>query len=1723
MLVVKGVLANPFGNPIAEAVIRFTAIVAEGSVLKGVDAECVTTKEGGYEFNLQYGRYRLEVLHEDEFHESGLILVDENLPSPITITSLVLYARPYEPPLLNPDKPVWDELYKDVLGSDEWERQAEEQVRDGDVLVNEDKSIHKNGDAYLARETHTTGIESTAHSTQTLTYKDEYAQEASVSTSKNSTRNSSTVESLGSYTYSDGSTEAEKRVELIGSTGSTTQVMTEDKDTLDKVKGIQSTHVEGSAGSTTATYKHGENQVSTTTAVKYMDADKFVQALIEQNVKLTYSNNGFPVEAFNRLLVNPEGSVNTLQVDKHIIQAVDGFPVATFDTANREITFDSKLTFKNTDDFIGEDGWSYDWDFEYSNDQVVWKPEYVFGDLWRKERKFRFKEYDPAGTKQYIGDAIIIQLNGRDGVDGDNYYLEYEYTTAESYPSGWRPTFISGDDWRRWRSVRITPTGTELSKWQEEPMKGTDGPEGWVPEYQMFYGPDATKPLYSDADYDGSLDDINLSHWHQNMSSGDLYKYERRVWWKTQADFEKSRKDTTMVPHVMEPWSGPSKIMPVAGEDYGDRFAQLFLYKRAATKPSDAIGTWRYNFDTVTLEPIDGNYHGWSTSVVDGLEFLWVATATAHSLSNVDSDIDNWDVDKLTSNGVKTAVGYLYQVTASSVTSVALPTSTTSYSFTTGLVTGSLGSWKSVPPNSGKGTKLWRTFAPVTAEAFTVNEPIEANDWEVATVMAESGVDGSAGTNGYNNTLVYLYQRASSTPSKPSTVSTYNFSTKTLTGFNNGWSTSVPSGTAPLYVTGATASSIGLTDTIEASEWATPVIMAQNGVGITGVVNYYAKSSSATAAPTSWATTVPTLDATNKYLWNYEKVTSSDGTSVSTPPAVIGTLSVDGVGISSVTEYYLVSSSSTGITTSTAGWATTPQLTTTTNKYLWNYEKVTYSNGNVVNSTPVVIGTHGETGPQGVAGTNGTNGVTTYTWIRYADTATGVGISNDPTGKLYIGFAYNKTTAAESNIASDYTWSLIQGPQGDQGVPGAAGADGVTTYTWIKYSDNPDGTGLYDLPTNNTKYIGIAVNKTVQAESSVKTDYVWSQFKGDQGPQGVPGAAGSNGVTTYTWIKYADSATGAGLSNDPTGKLYIGFAYNKTTATESNTASDYTWSLIKGDKGNTGVAGAPGVNGTTTYTWIKYSDNADGAGLYDTPTTSTKYIGIATNKTTVTESTNKADYTWSLFKGSDGSNGLDGLNGASIFLYQRTAATPAVPSTTCTYTFSTGVLTGVNNGWVQKIPAGTTPLWVTTATAISNTATDTITPSEWAAPVIMAQSGLDGKHGAGSYVVTVANQASIPNDAGKDNHILQLSGRAAQSADILTYKDDAKTFSRSYLRGASTWSEFQFVFDGSAIVNGTLAAEALKAETTITDKLYISSTNSKTEMTLSGAGDWRIWMGSDNTANAPFKVDKSGNLYATKAIISGVLQGSTVEGSTIRGSSIEGTTIRGGTIFGSDIQANSIVTAGGYKTLSWANKEQYGSMDLITLINTQGRDKVYFCDSAGVTSTTSSTGTGLLYSTVASYNATDRGTHFRSSRRRVRMRIVGRTQTFTKTYSSSSTGDPIAISVREYVAGYVDRTIISSTLPVTASSGTIVQNGYTLTWQYFKTAEQNNNPYVGGTGLWRVDWYWTFTITDNAGVLFITTNVANKLGYAVNAGTSPNITLTVSANNASSPTDPDDY
>lgn len=153
----------------------------------------------------------------------------------------------------------------------------------------------------------------------------------------------------------------------------------------------------------------------------------------------------------------------------------------------------------------------------------------------------------------------------------------------------------------------------------------------------------------------------------------------------------------------------------------------------------------------------------------------------------------------------------------------------------------------------------------------------------------------------------------------------------------------------------------------------------------------------------------------------------------------------------------------------------------------------------------------------------------------------------------YQGASYLAKTATSALPTVTTDWDLIAG-------------DGASLYTWIKYADDSIGTGLSDSPINKL-FIGIAVNKTSATESTTASDYTWSQIKGN------------DGSPTYTWVKYADDAIGTGLSNTPTGKSYIGLAVNKTSTTESTSAGDYEWILIKGDTGATGPAGATGPQG----------------------------------------------------------------------------------------------------------------------------------------------------------------------------------------------------------------------------------------------------------------------------------------------------------------------------------------------------------------------------------------------------------------------------------------------------------------------------------------------------------------------------------------------------------------
>lgn len=138
-----------------------------------------------------------------------------------------------------------------------------------------------------------------------------------------------------------------------------------------------------------------------------------------------------------------------------------------------------------------------------------------------------------------------------------------------------------------------------------------------------------------------------------------------------------------------------------------------------------------------------------------------------------------------------------------------------------------------------------------------------------------------------------------------------------------------------------------------------------NGDSLESIVEYYAVSSSNTIAPGQWYPNPPQMTEQNRYLWNYERFTYSDGHTEDTQKRVIGAYGATGNGISSITNYYLATSQQSGVTTSTYGWTTTPQTMTEEKKYLWNYEVFAYTDKPSYTVPPRIIGTYGDKGEDG--------------------------------------------------------------------------------------------------------------------------------------------------------------------------------------------------------------------------------------------------------------------------------------------------------------------------------------------------------------------------------------------------------------------------------------------------------------------------------------------------------------------------------------------------------------------------------------------------------------------------------------------------------------------------------------------------------------------------------------------------------------------------------------
>lgn len=375
-----------------------------------------------------------------------------------------------------------------------------------------------------------------------------------------------------------------------------------------------------------------------------------------------------------------------------------------------------------------------------------------------------------------------------------------------------------------------------------------------------------------------------------------------------------------------------------------------------------------------------------------------------------------------------------------------------------------------------------------------------------------------------------------------STAITYQASISGTTVPTGTWSGSIPTVSAGQYLWVRTIFSYSdnTTSTIySVSRMGANGATGTNGKSIGSVVNYYlatASSSGVTAATSGWTTAVQSVSATKKYLWNYEVVKYTDGTVASTTaPCVIGSYGDQGskgdkgdkgdkgstgTGIKSITEHYAVSTSNSTVPTS---WSSTVPTMTESNKYLWNYETITYTNGTAVDTTKRVTGVYGNKGTTGATGSQGYSLVANV--VRDA-------------------FTESRWTTY-GTINHEETWSSTSGIRNGCRIGDMFAIVGTATDTKNAH------VAYYRSNTASGDLKGICISHTIIPRGATGA----TGSKGDKGDKGesdikcYPLTGGSNQIV---WSKLG-TLTSAGdhsnfIINVYTGSGYNGYAYQNSQA-----------------------------------------------------------------------------------------------------------------------------------------------------------------------------------------------------------------------------------------------------------------------------------------------------------------------------------------------------------------------------------------------------------------------------------------------------------------------------------------------------------------------------------------------------------------------------------------------
>lgn len=304
----------------------------------------------------------------------------------------------------------------------------------------------------------------------------------------------------------------------------------------------------------------------------------------------------------------------------------------------------------------------------------------------------------------------------------------------------------------------------------------------------------------------------------------------------------------------------------------------------------------------------------------------------------------------------------------------------------------------------------------------------------------------------------------------------------------------------------------------------------------------------------------------------------------------------DGKGIKSITEYYLATSAGSGVTTGTSGWTTAVQTITAAKRFLWNYEKVAYTDGTSSKSSPVIIGVYGEKGDQG------TSVKVSSTTITYAAGTNGTtppssGWSSNVPAVPAGQYLWSKTIVTYSDGKSTTTYSVSY--QGTNGSPGKPGTSVTITGQATKYAVTPTAGQPADSAFTSDKIPALSPGDylwsrtTVTYSSGVQTkSYAVSRI-GTDGTDGLPGSDGKNSYTHFAYANSADGQTGFNTKYFY-GALYIGVCsdFNEADPTDYRA---YSWARMKGD---TGAVGETLLGGKMLYTDPEFKDGYNSVVKY---------------------------------------------------------------------------------------------------------------------------------------------------------------------------------------------------------------------------------------------------------------------------------------------------------------------------------------------------------------------------------------------------------------------------------------------------------------------------------------------------------------------------------------------